>query len=314
MHQVSAIIPNYNHAKFLDERIQSVLHQTYQVDEIIILDDCSTDNSIEVIEKYRSCPKVKIVLNSKNSGSTFRQWDKGIRLSIGNYIWIAESDDFSSPEFLEHTISALDNKNVVLSFCNSFIVDANSVMKGVVSNSYFSNSVDIFQQSFQMNGVDFLNKYLLHNNVIPNASSVVFKKSSYEQASVFGTKLIRTGDWLAWMKMTTVGDIVYNASCYNYFRVHTQSVTAEKEKQVYKYGLDTRLELLEFLNNNYSLHLIDIIKKNKYYISLDRGERGLRYLREHKLIKALTDIIYASFIPSFKTYFLKKAISSCFRF
>jgi hypothetical protein len=96
--------------------------------------------------------------------------------------------------------------------------------------------------------------------------------------------------------------------------VHAQSVTAEREKQVYKYGLETRLELLAFLNNNYSFHLIELIKKNKYYISLDRGERGLRYLREHKLIKALTDIIYASFIPSFKTYFLKKAISSCFRF
>lgn len=74
---VSIIIPNYNHARFLDERMTSVLEQTYQHIEVIILDGCSTDNSREVIEKYRSNPKVrKIVFNDTNSGSPFRQWKK----------------------------------------------------------------------------------------------------------------------------------------------------------------------------------------------------------------------------------------------
>ena len=74
----SVIIPNYNHSAYLDERIQSILNQSFQDFEIIILDDCSTDNSIEIIEKYRNEPKVShIILNSQNSGSTFIQWNKG---------------------------------------------------------------------------------------------------------------------------------------------------------------------------------------------------------------------------------------------
>ena len=91
---VSIIIPNYNHAKFLDERIQSVLNQTYQNFELIILDDKSSDNSVEVINQYKDDPRVSsIIINKDNSGSTFKQWYKGIEIAKGEIIWIAESDD-----------------------------------------------------------------------------------------------------------------------------------------------------------------------------------------------------------------------------
>ena len=84
---VSVIIPNYNHAPFLKERIDSVLQQTYTDFEVIILDDCSTDNSKEIIETYRMHPKVvHIEYNVVNSGSTFKQWKKGIDLTKGEWI------------------------------------------------------------------------------------------------------------------------------------------------------------------------------------------------------------------------------------
>ena len=92
--KVSIIVPNYNHEKYLDERIQSILNQTYQDFEIIILDDCSTDNSKFVIEKFRNNEHVShIVYNEQNSGSTFKQWERGFELAKGELIWIAESDD-----------------------------------------------------------------------------------------------------------------------------------------------------------------------------------------------------------------------------
>ena len=73
---VSVIIPNYNHAPFLKERIDSVLNQSFDNFEVIILDDKSTDHSKEVIESYRNHEKVvHIEYNSQNSGSTFKQWD-----------------------------------------------------------------------------------------------------------------------------------------------------------------------------------------------------------------------------------------------
>ena len=76
---VSIIVPNYNYARFLDIRMESILNQTFQDFEIILLDDHSTDNSVEIIEKYRNNPKVSYIdINKENSGSPFRQWKKGI--------------------------------------------------------------------------------------------------------------------------------------------------------------------------------------------------------------------------------------------
>ena len=107
--KVSVIIPNYCHARFLNRRIDSVLNQTYDDFEVIILDDCSTDNSRDIIETYRHHPRVShIVYNEKNSGSTFVQWDKGFELAQGQYIWIAESDDEAAPTFLEECVTQLE--------------------------------------------------------------------------------------------------------------------------------------------------------------------------------------------------------------
>ena len=102
MPSISVIIPNYNHASFLRQRIESILNQTRQEFELIILDDASTDNSRDIIEMYRHDPRVShIIYNEKNGGSPFKQWNKGIELAKGKWIWIAESDDYAEPEYLE---------------------------------------------------------------------------------------------------------------------------------------------------------------------------------------------------------------------
>ena len=107
---VSVIIPNYCHARYLKQRIDSVLAQTYSDIEVVLLDDCSTDSSREILESYRSHPRIKqIVYNDRNSGSAFAQWQKGFALTGGEYIWIAESDDYADPTFLERCVAALDS-------------------------------------------------------------------------------------------------------------------------------------------------------------------------------------------------------------
>src|SRR6267378_5588953 len=82
---VSVIVPNYNHARYLRQRIESVLGQTYKDIEVILLDDCSTDESRAIISEYSADPRVKVVLNEVNSGSTFKQWKKGMGLAHGEY-------------------------------------------------------------------------------------------------------------------------------------------------------------------------------------------------------------------------------------
>ena len=122
---VSVIIPNYCHARYLDQRIQSVLNQTYRNFEVIILDDCSPDDgaSRAVIEKYRDNPHVShIVYNTENSGSPFRQWNKGFGLAKGELIWIAESDDYADERFLEILVPCiLLHNNISVAFCRSVL-------------------------------------------------------------------------------------------------------------------------------------------------------------------------------------------------
>ena len=105
--KISVVVPNYNYAKYINKRIDSIVRQTYPIYELIILDDCSTDDSVEVIEKKIEKIKVKypelkvrFIKNEKNSGKAMRQWRKGFELAKGDYIWIAEVDDLSSREFL----------------------------------------------------------------------------------------------------------------------------------------------------------------------------------------------------------------------
>ncbi|MDR2480172.1 MAG: glycosyltransferase, partial [Treponema sp.] len=121
---VSIIIPNYNHSQFLEERIETVLNQTYRDFEVIIIDDCSSDNSRAIIEKYRHNEKISAILyNTKNSGSVYRQWKKGIELAKGEYTWIAESDDSSSPLFLEKILPLIVNNNTAMAFSDSMTID-----------------------------------------------------------------------------------------------------------------------------------------------------------------------------------------------
>ena len=74
---VSVVIPNYNHAPYLRRRVRSVLDQTFGDFEVLILDDASTDESLRVLDEFAADPRVRIVANETNSGSTFVQWRRG---------------------------------------------------------------------------------------------------------------------------------------------------------------------------------------------------------------------------------------------
>src|SRR4030095_7296186 len=110
MPTVSVIIPNYNHARYLRKRIDSVLGQTYQDFEVVLLDDCSTDNSREILLSYAGDRRVTVEFNAENSGSVFKQWNKGVQMARGRYIWIAESDDYADVRLLARMVPILDEQ------------------------------------------------------------------------------------------------------------------------------------------------------------------------------------------------------------
>ena len=173
---VSVIIPNYCHAPYLRQRIDSVLAQSYPDFEVVLLDDCSTDGSREVIERYRNHPRIKqIVYNDRNGGSAFAQWRKGFALTQGEYIWIAESDDYADPAFLERCVAELDaDPACVLAHTLSRTVDSEGRPYGKVRHAG--------RPVRRMDGRRFVLRHLLRRNELYNASMAVFRRSALPAA------------------------------------------------------------------------------------------------------------------------------------
>ncbi len=240
---VSVVIPNFNHERYLHQRIDSVLNQTYQNFEVIILDDCSADNSKIVIEQYRDHPKIKhLVFNETNSGSTFLQWEKGIALAEGEYIWIAESDDYADKNFLESLIQiAVKNTNAGLLYCGSSTVDENGTSIGKLTQNVPNN-----QDGYYLNnGFDECKNAFFFHPIIPNASAVIFKKENFYKADTSFKQYKICGDWQFWIDICFDNYIAYLPQCLNYFRQSNTSVSRSDHyrKDTYKIFLLEKLKV-----------------------------------------------------------------------
>ena len=219
--QISVIVPNFNHARYLDQRIQSVLGQTYQNFEVIILDDCSTDNSLEVIEKYRSNPHVTAVtVNEKNSGNTFLQWDKGIKAAKGDWIWIAESDDYCEPNLLEELVKAAGHrKDTVLAY---------STFKIVFDDNEPSGECRTFPNQYLPSRA-YLRCYLSLSCAVRNASCAIFRKDAALNVDSFYKTMVGAGDYMFWVKIAEQGSVAIVNKQLSYFRRHSGVVTARRD-------------------------------------------------------------------------------------
>lgn len=253
MPKISVIIPNYNYAIYLKQRIESVINQTYQDFEVIILDDHSTDNSKSIIEEYKNHPKIKkIVYNETNSGSPFIQWNKGIEYATGEWIWIAEADDIADVQLLENLINNTQQDNeIVLSYCQSFKIDSQGNITGDWFDWTLGLDENLFKGNFTLDGKEYIEKFLYFKNTIPNASSVIFRKEAFIEVGKTDIDVKYCADWLLWLKLLTIGKLVFCMENLNYFRDHTQSVIAssnrEKELFVYKHDIFLRKKFLLFL-------------------------------------------------------------------
>lgn len=221
---VSVIVPNYNHYLYLKQRLDSILEQDFQDFELIILDDCSMDESRKLIDQYKSHPKVShVVYNQTNSGSTFVQWKKGFDLAQGKYIWIAESDDYANRTFLGKLVSELEkDPKATLAFSHSNIVNAESHL---LSEDWDRVRLKDFTLVSHFEGEEFVKKRMLFNNSIYNASMVVFRANVLNKVAANYARLTYSGDWMFWVDICLQGNVIRYNERLSYFRQHTQKVT-----------------------------------------------------------------------------------------
>jgi glycosyltransferase involved in cell wall biosynthesis len=220
--KISVVLPCYNHAIYLEDRIQSVLAQTLPVSQIIFLDDASTDDSVKLAKIFLrdAQAEVSYVLNTCNSGSTFAQWNKGLSLVRHPYVWIAETDDACQPNLLERLYSKIVNLDTVIAFSQSCYIDnaGNELGSALAyTDSFFPN---FFAQDFVISGLEFNSEIMAVINAIPNASAALFRTSMLKAAGFANESMRFCGDWDFWLRIAKQGNVAFVAEELNRFRCH----------------------------------------------------------------------------------------------
>jgi len=265
---VSVVVPNYNYSRFMYQRIYSILNQNYKIKELIILDDYSKDDSIEVINNMTSKIKkyinIKTIFNTENSGSTFKQWKKGFDNAIGDYVWIAEADDYCEKSLLKNLINPIKkDKNIVISYSDTAFVDVN----GMINLKSIKPEIDIqksghWDKSFINKGIDEIMNYSYLNCTIANVSSCIFKNKNYDKYLIESGKYHQAGDWLFYLNVMGDGNISYINKPINYYRLHYDNVSSVMKKQAH---FEEIKKIHKYLDNKYKLNNIQKGKIKERY-------------------------------------------------
>lgn len=237
--KVSVAVPNYNYARFMYQRIYSILSQNYKISELIILDDVSSDDSKEVMEEIASKIKryvnVRTIYNKENSGSAFKQWRKGFEEAKGDYVWIAEADDYCESNLLKNLVKPIKkDKDIRISYADTAFTDA----EGNVIITTIKPEIDILKtghwdKSYVNNGLNEIKNYSYLNNTIANVSSCIIKKDDYSDIFEEAGKYKQAGDWIFYVYVIAKGKVAYYDKPINYYRVHGNNVTSQTKKQAH---------------------------------------------------------------------------------
>ena len=222
---VSIIVPCYNHAKFLQARLDSIAGQTYANTEVILLDDGSSDGSRAILEDFfdKHQSKTRIVLNEANSGKPFAQWSKGLELARGELVWIAESDDYCELDFVEKLIPTFRNRGVMLAVGRSSFVSHDGEQEVWSLEQYLPGLGPTFwKASFIETTQRLVERQWATRNLVPNASGCIFRKPAGAgiQKERWWQSLRICGDWLFYLDLARGGLVAYEPEAINYYRQH----------------------------------------------------------------------------------------------
>jgi GT2 family glycosyltransferase len=232
---ISVIVPNYNHAHYLDERFASIFEQRLRPDEIIFLDDGSSDGSLEIARAWqaRSPIQFAIAANATNSGSPFKQWAKGIESAAGDLVWIAESDDSSCPRFLERMAAAFMDPDIAVAYCDSEVIGT----EGEILSSTYRFYTDSLSETkwlagYVETGPREIAEALAIKNTIPNVSAVLFRRDALNDGLSAAEIFRYCGDWAIYVACLRKGKIAFCPRALNKHRRPPGSLTQEGERDV----------------------------------------------------------------------------------
>ena len=222
---VGVLIPSYNHANYIFTRIDSVLKQTFRNISVYIIDDCSSDESWEIITRFTSDPRVSIFRSESPSGSPFTYYRKFISEYSHDYWWIAESDDQADANFLSSLLKNFeDDHEILFSFSGSKIINQDGKQIGSARNFLEEHFGEVSWEVNQKITPSIGLKMLIRGQFVPNMSSLIFKSNAIALDELDRIKKFKlAGDWMFVILLQSRGPGLFVSEELNFFRSHGET-------------------------------------------------------------------------------------------
>lgn len=223
---VSIVMPNYNYAQFIRKALDSALEQTYENIEIIVVDDKSTDNSLEIIEEYvKKDPRVKSYPNAKNLG-VVASHNRCVELAKGEYVVVLSSDDYLHPDFVKESVAYLEKyPSAGMIATDIWYVDNDGTV---------TSPEPFYPESFFCEGKYQCKVWLFTNTFVP--SQVLFRKSAVLDPEIGGAFSYLADTFIdteLWFRLCMKYDFVYLKKKLAYYRMHLGSYSKSYENMKY---------------------------------------------------------------------------------
>lgn len=297
MSKVSIILPTYNGSQYISSLLDSVLLQTYIDIEYIIIDDSSTDNTVQILQEYaKKDSRIKLYFNPLNLGVN-KSFEKGIMLSSGNYIFLCDQDDLWDKEKVEKMVNEIENGNDLV-YCDLRVIDLNGKL---IAKS--------FQRLISTNNLQSKNltRYLLFRNVT-NGCSVCFRRKLIDDILPFPNDVIY--DWWLMFKVSLEYKIGKLDEALMSYRIHDSNVMGfhviKKDDKCKLDNIQTHLKCLTLFSKQ------EIVLRDRKYIDiLFRFFQTRIHFIEHRknIIRYYFDsLVLLKYFPRLYKYIFKNII------
>lgn len=269
MPKVSIVLPVYNGAKYISQSVESVISQTYQDWELIIVNDCSTDNTSDIIQKYADKDnRIKIINNDTNQKLPM-SLNIGFRKASGQYFTWTSDDNLFKPNALSYMVDFLD-KNTEFDFINCLfdIITEDGSVIGTSQDWYRARNIQ---------------ELMYYNNI---GACFLYRSSAARKVGEYDTETFLAEDYDYWMRMAAIGDIYFSDQNLYKYRVHSKSLTAQKKKKILSVVKKVKIKNIPALAKKLGVTekdtrriLSEVKKKNKIFnISKDQNHRIITLL------------------------------------
>lgn len=286
MHKISVVIPLYNAENYIEETLDSLIAQTYPIDEILVVDDCGPDRSAEVVQRYsEQHPIVRLIQQPENKGGSAAR-NRGLEEACNEWVLMMDADDTIHPELLQRQLEQLAKFDTVepVPVCVHPAYLQTDAAGNILENSEYRGQQLSYKETFGS---------LLVRNYIITPSGLLLNRDAALEIGGYKTNFFVSEDAEFILRLSRKGTFVYLDKPYVYFRRHPMSITSDLKKasQAGKAILDVYSieEIKEAIfNRNFSeqKNLLDFITLLYQYQLIDEGYEHLAHITNEEFAES----------------------------